>query len=137
MIAIDRQNRKPLHRQIYDSLRTMILDRRLPAGQQIPSSRGLAEELGISRDLPVLGAYAQLLAEGYLESRTGAGTSVAMSLAPGKTGGAFVNRRSPRAHLAHRQTSPGAAAGRGLADWARSTWDNRRTIVSHSTPGRG
>ena len=72
MIAIDRNDRKPLHRQIYDSLRAMALDRRLPPGQQIPSSRALADELGISR-IPVLGAYAQLLAEGYLESRTGAG----------------------------------------------------------------
>src|SRR5580704_7665198 len=81
MIAIDRKDRKPLHRQIYDSLRAMISERRLPPGQQIPSSRGLADELGISR-IPVLGAYAQLLAEGYLESRTGAGTFVATSLAP-------------------------------------------------------
>jgi GntR family transcriptional regulator/MocR family aminotransferase len=81
MIAIDRASRKPLHRQIYDSLRAMILDHRLPPGQQIPSSRALAEELGISR-IPVLGAYAQLLAEGYLESRIGAGTFVATSLAP-------------------------------------------------------
>ena len=81
MIAIDRQNPRPLHRQIYDSLRAMISERRLPPGQRIPASRALACELGISR-IPVLGAYAQLLAEGYLESRTGAGTFVAASLAP-------------------------------------------------------
>ncbi len=79
MIAIDRKGEKPLHRQIYDAFRAMILDRRLPPGQQIPSTRALADELGISR-IPVLGAYAQLLAEGYIESRSGAGTFVTNSL---------------------------------------------------------
>ena len=79
MIAVDRKGEKPLHRQIYDALRAMILERRLQSGQQIPSTRALADELGISR-IPVLGAYAQLLAEGYIESRSGAGTFVTNSL---------------------------------------------------------
>src|ERR1700684_1650695 len=79
MIAVDRKGDKPLHRQIYDALRAMILERRLQPGQQIPSSRALADDLGISR-IPVLGAYAQLLAEGYIESRSGAGTFVTSSL---------------------------------------------------------
>jgi len=94
MIAIDRNDRKPLHRQIYDSFRTMICERRLPPGQQIPASRALAAELGISR-IPVLGAYAQLMAEGYLESRAGAGTFVATSLAPELSGPRPVAARSP------------------------------------------
>ena len=75
MIAIDRGAAKPLHRQIYDAFRTMIVERSLQAGQQMPSTRALASELGISR-IPVLGAYSQLLAEGYFESRPGAGTFV-------------------------------------------------------------
>jgi GntR family transcriptional regulator / MocR family aminotransferase len=79
MIAVHRKGEKPLHRQIYDAFRAMILERRLQPGQQIPSTRALAGELGISR-IPVLGAYAQLLAEGYIESRSGAGTFVTSSL---------------------------------------------------------
>jgi GntR family transcriptional regulator / MocR family aminotransferase len=79
MIAVHRKGEKPLHRQIYDAFRAMILERRLQPGQQIPSTRALASELGISR-IPVLGAYAQLLAEGYIESRSGAGTFVTNSL---------------------------------------------------------
>ncbi len=79
MIAVHRKGDKPLHRQIYDAFRAMILERRLQPGQQIPSTRALADELGISR-IPVLGAYAQLLAEGYIESRSGAGTFVTGSL---------------------------------------------------------
>src|ERR1700733_223371 len=79
MIAVHRKGEKPLHRQIYDSFRAMILERRLQPGQQIPSSRALADELRVSR-IPVLNAYAQLLAEGYIESRSGAGTFVTNSL---------------------------------------------------------
>jgi GntR family transcriptional regulator / MocR family aminotransferase len=79
MIAVHRTGEKPLHRQIYDEFRAMILERRLQPGQQIPSTRALADDLRISR-IPVLGAYAQLLAEGYIESRAGAGTFVTSSL---------------------------------------------------------
>src|SRR5580704_2920744 len=79
MIAVHRKGDKPLHRQIYDAFRAMILERRLQPGQQIPSTRALADELRISR-IPVLGAYGQLLAEGYIESRSGAGTFVTSSL---------------------------------------------------------
>src|ERR1700734_1718752 len=79
MIAVHRKGEKPLHRQVYDAFREMILDRRLQPEQQIPSTRALADELGISR-IPVLDAYSQLLAEGYIESRSGAGTFVKSSL---------------------------------------------------------
>jgi GntR family transcriptional regulator / MocR family aminotransferase len=79
VIAVDRKAAKPLHKQIYDAYRLMILGGNLGAGQQIPSSRALAVELKISR-IPVLTAYAQLLAEGYFEARVGAGTFVCRSL---------------------------------------------------------
>ena len=79
LIALDRKDAKPFHRQIYDAFRAMILRRALQPGQQVPSTRSLATELGISR-IPVLGAYDQLLAEGYFESRLGAGTFVSSFL---------------------------------------------------------
>jgi GntR family transcriptional regulator / MocR family aminotransferase len=82
LISVDRRARKPLHQQIYDSFRHRIIRRELRAGELVPSSRSLARELRVSR-LPVLNAYAQLLAEGYFESRVGAGTFVATSL-PGQ-----------------------------------------------------
>src|SRR5204862_304137 len=78
-ITVDRRARKPLHRQIYDFFRERIIRRELRASELVPSSRGLARELRVSR-LPVLNAYAQLLAEGYFESHVGAGTFVANSL---------------------------------------------------------
>jgi GntR family transcriptional regulator/MocR family aminotransferase len=79
LISVDRRARKPLHRQIYNSFRHRIILRQLRAGELVPSSRSLARELRVSR-LPVLNAYAQLLAEGYFESRVGAGTFIATSL---------------------------------------------------------
>jgi GntR family transcriptional regulator/MocR family aminotransferase len=79
MIAVDRHAPQPLHRQIYDAYRSAIVKGRLRPRQRIPSTRVLAIELGVSR-FPVLNAYAQLLAEGYIESRVGAGTVVSTSL---------------------------------------------------------
>lgn len=79
LILLNRKSPRPLHRQIYDAFRTAIVRRNLSSGQQIPSSRALASELGISR-IPVLTAYAQLLAEGYFDSRVGSGTFVSRSL---------------------------------------------------------
>jgi GntR family transcriptional regulator/MocR family aminotransferase len=79
VIAVDRKDPKPLHKQIYDAYRALIVGRSLRAGQQIPSTRALASELGISR-IPVLSAYSQLLAEGYFEARVGAGTFVCGTL---------------------------------------------------------
>jgi GntR family transcriptional regulator/MocR family aminotransferase len=79
VISVDRKAPAPLHRQVYAGFRDAILRGDLAAGQQVPSSRALAAELDISR-FPVLDAYAQLLAEGYFESRVGAGTFVSAAL---------------------------------------------------------
>ena len=82
LLAVDRDAAKPLSRQIYENYREAIVERRLRPGQRLPSTRSLADELGVSR-MPVLVAFEQLLAEGYCESRVGAGTFVASSL-PGE-----------------------------------------------------
>jgi GntR family transcriptional regulator/MocR family aminotransferase len=75
VIAIRRNAKTPIHRQIYEAYRAAIIAGNLRPGQRIPSTRVLADELGVSR-FPVLNAHAQLLAEGYLVSRVGAGTVV-------------------------------------------------------------
>ena len=66
---------EPLHRQIYGKLRDAILDGRLAAGLQIPSTRELARELGVGRNT-VLNAVEQLVTEGYLQGERGSGTYV-------------------------------------------------------------
>src|SRR5579884_3281623 len=78
-IQVQKGSSNSLYRQVYEGYRQAIVDGSLRAGQRIPSTRVLALELGISR-MPVLSAYAQLLAEGYFEARVGAGTFVSSSL---------------------------------------------------------
>jgi GntR family transcriptional regulator/MocR family aminotransferase len=104
MIAVDRQISHPLHRQIYDGFRAAIVDGGLHPGQRIPSTRILAREIGVSR-FPVLSAYAQLLAEGYLESRVGAGTVVSASLPEQMTTSGPANTRSPAAQRGSRRAA--------------------------------
>ena len=79
LLAIDRRLGRPLYRQLYDGYREAIVNGRARPGQRLPSTRALAAELGISR-ITVLTAFEQLVAEGYFESRVGAGTVVARSL---------------------------------------------------------
>src|SRR5947208_16712086 len=108
LLSVDRRARKPLHQQIYDSFRHRIIRRELRAGELVPSSRWLARELRVSR-LPVLNAYAQLLAEGYFESRIGAGTFVANSL-PSQEGARSLGAAAARIDNTSRRISPRAAA---------------------------
>jgi GntR family transcriptional regulator/MocR family aminotransferase len=79
IIEINKKAPPALYSQVYDAYRKAIVDGSLRPGQRVPSTRVLASELGISR-IPVLNAYAQLLAEGYFQSRVGAGTVVSKSL---------------------------------------------------------
>jgi GntR family transcriptional regulator / MocR family aminotransferase len=62
------------------ALRDAIRAGRLREATKLPSSRGLAQELGMARST-VSGAYSQLVAAGYLETRQGAGTWVAPNAA--------------------------------------------------------
>ena len=66
----------PRRAQLEQQLRDGVRSGRLRPGTQLPPSRTLSRELGVSRGV-VVEAYAQLVAEGYLVARTGAGTRVA------------------------------------------------------------
>ena len=70
---------EPLSRQIYGGLRSAILSGTLRSGERLPSTRDLAEQLGVSRTVVLL-AYDQLLAEGFVHGRAGSGTYVAEGL---------------------------------------------------------
>ncbi len=78
-IPLDASSSAPLYRQLYDALRGAILSGSLKAGERLPASRTLSDELCVSRNT-VLNAYEQLLAEGYLEGKVGAGTFVTRTL---------------------------------------------------------
>ncbi len=58
------------------ALRDAVRTGRLTPGTKLPSSRSLAEDLGVARNT-VVAAYAELIDEGWLTARQGAGTQVA------------------------------------------------------------
>jgi GntR family transcriptional regulator/MocR family aminotransferase len=72
----------PLYRQVYRGLRQGILSGSFRAGERLPSTRDLAEQLGISRTV-TLRAYEQLLANGFATTRGGSGTYVSEGLGRG------------------------------------------------------
>jgi GntR family transcriptional regulator / MocR family aminotransferase len=86
LIALDPADELSLHEQLERSIRAGIRAGRLPAGMRMPSTRGLAAELRVSRGV-VTEAYGQLAAEGYLSTRQGAPVLVS----------AAVRASSPRA----------------------------------------
>ena len=104
----------PLFRQLYTSLRQAILAGAFRAGEKIPSSRELAEQLGISRTVVLL-AYDQLLAEGYLVGRQGSGTYVSSAVSAGRSAG---SKESAKLRLSHF----GSAAAEA---WSRVNYPQR------------
>jgi GntR family transcriptional regulator / MocR family aminotransferase len=82
LLRLDRDSDQPLRSQLESGLRDAIRDGRLHAGERLPSSRELARGLGVSRGL-VQECYGQLLSEGYLDSRVGSATRVALGAYPG------------------------------------------------------
>jgi GntR family transcriptional regulator/MocR family aminotransferase len=119
LISIDRDASEPLYRQIYESFRNRIIHGGLRPGELVLSTRSLARNLRISR-LPVLNAYSQLLAEGYFESRVGAGTFIASSL-PIRTN-AQTTKYALSASAGKRPISRCAAA---LPPYERPSWAER------------
>ena len=76
MLQIATGDPRPIGRQIVDAVRMAIPRGELAAGDQLPSVRGLAQQLTINPNT-VAKAYADLAAEGWLESRQGLGLYVA------------------------------------------------------------
>ncbi|WP_319563026.1 PLP-dependent aminotransferase family protein [Marispirochaeta sp.] len=86
---LNRESPIPLSRQLYEQLQLRIVSGELLPGYRLPSSRRFARDHGISRNL-VTEVYETLVIEGYLESRTGAGTFV--------SSGAVLKSFRPRLH---------------------------------------
>ena len=113
MTRLGAQDALPLHRQLYEGLRRAILEGKLGAGERLPSSRDLAQDLNLSRNT-VVAAINQLSVEGYLGSRVGSGT--------------YVNDNVPRVH-------PGQApsAQRRLRDLAPAGQLSARGLALSTT----
>ena len=92
LIDLDRGSHVPLHRQIETAIRDRIRTGHLRRGAVLPPTRTVAAELGVSRGV-VVEAYQQLTAEGYVTSRPGGYTHVAVdSTTPDRAREAVVAR---------------------------------------------
>jgi len=118
---LDPPSRLPLHRQLYEALRRAMLDGKLAAGERLPSSRDLTQDLQLSRNT-VVAAISQLTVEGYLVSRIGSGT--------------FVSDNVPRIAAPQRRGAPGRHASlseRGMR--LSSTFCATELEIQPFTPG--
>jgi GntR family transcriptional regulator / MocR family aminotransferase len=107
-----------LHRQIYNALRQDIVNGTLPFNTKLPATRAFSVAHGISRNT-VLAAFADLIAEGFLEARVGAGT--------------FVNHQTPvNARVSDQQLSK-----RGLAISSTAFTIPRETRIAAFRHGIG
>jgi GntR family transcriptional regulator / MocR family aminotransferase len=149
LIEIHRKSAGSLYKQVYDAYRKAILDGSLKPGQRVPSTRVMALELGISR-IPLLGAYSQLLAEGYFQSRVGSGTIVSRSLphrapapisanvpssGPRSKARRAISKRcallpGPPASFRHRGLGPFAASQIAFEHFPLRVWN--RLVTRHS-----
>ena len=151
-IKIDPHSARPLTTQITIAIRDTILEGGLRAGERLPATRTLASDLGVSRTTMV-DVFERLVAEGLVESKTGAGTFVSGTLdanpltlsrqkpAPGgaltpapprvsQTHPGFV-RRLPHAVRAFTTALP-ALDMFPFVQWSRQTakhWRNQRDVL--------
>jgi GntR family transcriptional regulator/MocR family aminotransferase len=126
LVALDR-DAGPLGVQIQDQLRAAIRDRRLDAGERLPSTRRLAELLGVARGT-VVDVYEQLLAEGYVESAVGSGTRVAVMPArqtPGVAAAPVSSSRPVEADFEYGIPDLGSVP---LTDWSWAVSEATRTL---------
>ncbi|TMR91193.1 PLP-dependent aminotransferase family protein [Nonomuraea basaltis] len=120
-IQIDRE-KGGIAGQIAAELRDSIRGGRLAPGTRLPATRDLATDLQVSRGV-VVEAYEQLVAEGFLVSRVGAGTQVTPKNSAGTARRPKVAAR-PRPvrralgspYYGHRPTSP------DLGHFPRERW---------------
>ncbi|MFD7491950.1 PLP-dependent aminotransferase family protein [Streptomyces sp. NPDC059832] len=85
---------------LMDALREAVRTGRLTPGTRLPSSRGLAADLGIARNT-VADAYAELVAEGWLTARQGSGTRVARRAEPRPPAARTTRARAVRSRPGH------------------------------------
>ncbi|MCA6115978.1 PLP-dependent aminotransferase family protein [Bradyrhizobium sp. WSM 1738] len=127
MLRVTRDGGETLTRQLTDQLRHLITEGRLAPGQRLPSSRQLAQSLGLSRNTATF-AIEQLAAEGYVILSAGRRPLVAEGLSldrrklSSRTSGSGRITVSAWASSLHRANWPPVHDGRprpfqpGLAD---------------------
>lgn len=119
-IMLEKGKDSPIYQQLYNWFRAAIIEARLRAGQRLPSTRRMAAELQISR-ISVFNAYAQLQAEGYVETSIGSGTCVARTIPDDSLGLPLVPKRERRPKTINPASNVSARAS-SLANCTGEPW---------------
>jgi GntR family transcriptional regulator / MocR family aminotransferase len=130
-LDLDSAPGRTLRARTEHALREAVRGGRLLPGTRLPATRALASELGVSRGV-VVEAYAQLAAEGYLDTRRGGGTRVAEhpSPPPGPPTSGVEGRQmvGHRPSVVPRRAVGGVAGGQGDAHAPRPKYDLRPSL---------
>ena len=119
LLSVARGGGRTLGAQIEDQLRARDPRRLAQEGTQVPSTRDLARQLGVSRRV-VVDAYAQLAAEGYLILRQGARPRVSDNAAVARAAAAqVVTARRPARASTSARAAPTSRPSRGRRGSAR------------------
>jgi GntR family transcriptional regulator/MocR family aminotransferase len=118
LLSVARGDHRTLGAQIEDQLRRAIRDGSLRGSAQVPSTRDLARQLGVSRRV-VVDAYAQLAAEGYLHLRQGARPRVSENTAAAEAPRGDLLPTATRTRFDFRPSRPSLSAFPRAA-WLRS-----------------
>jgi GntR family transcriptional regulator/MocR family aminotransferase len=114
---------------VMDAIRDAIRSGRLVPGTRLPSSRGLAADLGVARNT-VARAYAELIAEGWLTAQHGSSTSVSQrAAAVVRSVAAPPKRQAPR-RVDH-DLRPGHP---DLSSFPRAEWSRAVTRALNAAP---
>jgi GntR family transcriptional regulator / MocR family aminotransferase len=120
-------------RRVYLALLRDLRSGRLAYGQRLPSSRELALSLGLSRST-VLAAYDQLIAEGFLEARSGSGTYAYLDQGPTSCAPPKPRRRlGPATRLNPGSQTLSAHSGPGFGPLAMDCVDFRSGLPELSS----
>ena len=110
VLQIDLASPLPASEQIVRGLRATLLAGQFRPGDQLPSVRQLAVDLGVHHNT-VAGAYRQLAEEGWLELRRGRGATVIERPAPAPTPRAEAEFRKRLEELVVKALAEGVPAG--------------------------
>lgn len=113
-LIIDKEAVLPVYMQLANQLMGLIRAGTLSAGHRLPSTRQLALVLNVHRKT-VIRAYDELMAQGWLESRTGSGTFVAAHLPVSKPQ-SLLNNTPDVARVAGFGIKPAPHLQRTMAD---------------------
>jgi GntR family transcriptional regulator / MocR family aminotransferase len=114
---------------VMDAIRDVIRSGRLAPGTRLPSSRALAADLGVARNT-VARAYTELIAEGWLTSQHGSGTSVSQRAAESVRSVAAPPKRRAQRRLNH-DLRPGRPE---LSSFPRAEWSRAVKRALNTAP---